>query len=257
MTLRHPLGAAANIVAALAVLGGIGQRGGQRRQLDGTWIGQRRGQLGKAVGVEERGVGRAVEECGVPQHVDEKVAVGADAVHAGAGQRVGKQSGGLTAHRGIRDDLRQHRVVEHRHLGTVDDAGVDANAEPVEVPEFGCGVGHFEAVHRAGLRLPALGGVLGVQPGLDRVAARRRWLGVEAAAVGDQQLQRDEVEAGGRLGDRVLDLKPGVHLEEEEVARLVGHELDRARAGVPDGGRREPRRVEQLVPHARSAFDKG
>ncbi len=108
---------------------------------------------------------------------------------------------------------------------------------PSSVPEFGCRVGHFEVVHRAGLRLPALGGVLGVQPGLDRVAARRRWLGVEAAAVGDLQLQRDEVEAGGRLGDRVLDLQTGVHLEEEEVALLVGQELDGARAGVPDGGR--------------------
>ncbi len=125
---------------------------------------------------------------------------------------------------------------------------------PSSVPEFGCGAGHFEAVHRAGLRLPVLGGILGVQPGLDRMAARRRWFGVEAAAVGDLQLQLDQVEAGGRLGDRVLDLQPGVHLEEEEVARLVGQELDGARAGVPDGGRRQPRRVEQLVPHARSAF---
>ena len=75
----------------LAVLGGIGQRGGQRRQLDGTLIGQRRGQLGQAVGVEERGVGRAVEERRMAQHVDEQVAVGAHAVNAGAGQRVGQQ----------------------------------------------------------------------------------------------------------------------------------------------------------------------
>ena len=126
---------------------------------------------------------------------------------------------------------------------------------PSSSPNSRCGVGHFEAVHRAGLRLPALGGVLGVQPGLDRVAARRRRLGVEAAAVGDVQLQRDEVEAGGGLGDRVLDLQPGVHLEEEEVAAVVGHELDGARAGVADRGRRQPCRVEQLVPHARSAFD--
>ncbi len=36
---------------------------------------------------------------------------------------------------------------------------------------------------------------------------------------------------------------------------LVGHELDGARAGVADRGRRQPCRVEQLVPHARRAFD--
>ena len=63
-----------------------------------------------------------------------------------------------------------------------------------------------------------LAGILGVQPGLDGVAARGRRSGVEAAAVGDEQLQADEVETGGGLGDRVLDLQPGVHLEEEEVA---------------------------------------
>ena len=81
---------------------------------------------------------------------------------------------------------------------------------------------HLEAVHGAGLRLPVLGRVLGVEPGLDRIAPRgRRWLGVEAAAVGDGQLQLDEVETGGELGDRVLDLQPGVHLEEEEVTGRV------------------------------------
>ena len=80
--------------------------------------------------------------------------------------------------------------------------------------------GYVEAVHGAGLRLPALGRVLGVQPGLDRVPLRRRRFGVEPTAVGDMQLQLDEVEAGGGLGDRVLDLQPGVHLEEEEVAAL-------------------------------------
>ena len=31
------------------------------------------------------------------------------------------------------------------------------------------------------------------------------------------QLQLDEVQTGGGLGDGVLDLQPGVHLEEEEV----------------------------------------
>ena len=37
--------------------------------------------------------------------------------------------------------------------------------------------------------------------------------------------------------------------------RVVGHELDGARTGVADRGRRQPGRVEQLGPHARCAFD--
>ncbi len=189
------------------------------------------------------------------QDVDEEVAVGAHAVNAGAGQRVGQHARGLPPRRRVGDDLGQHRVVEHRHLRPVDDAGVDAHSEAVERPELRRGVRYFETLHRAGLRLPALGRVFCVQPGLDGVAARRRWLGVEVAAVGDVQLQPDEVEAGGGLGDRVLDLQSGVHLEKEEVAVVVGHEFDRARAGVPDRGRSQSRGVEQLVPHARNAFD--
>ena len=53
----------------------------------------------------------------------------------------------------------------------------------------------------------------------------------------------------------MLDLQPGVHLEEEEVTVVVGHELHGARAGVADRGRGQSRGVEQLVPHSGRAFD--
>ena len=79
---------------------------------------------------------------------------------------------------------------------------------------------HVDAVHAAGLRLPALRGILGVEPGLDRMPLSRRWFGVEALAVGDGELQFDQVEPGGLLGHRVLDLQPGVHLQEVELAVL-------------------------------------
>ena len=95
-------------------------------------VGQRRGQLGQAVGVEERGVGGAVEERRMAQHVDQQVAVGADAVQSGAGQRVGQDRRGLPAGRRVGDDLGQHRVVEDRHHRPVDDAGVDADARAAE-----------------------------------------------------------------------------------------------------------------------------
>ena len=47
------------------------------------------------------------------------------------------------------------------------------------------------------------------------------------------QLQLDQVEPGRLLGDRVLDLQPGVDLHEPEVAGLgVDQELDGARVAV-------------------------
>ena len=55
----------------------------------------------------------------------------------------------------------------------------------------------------------------------------RRW------PLGDQQLEADQVEAGHRFGDRVLDLQPGVHLEEVGIAVPVHHELDGAGVDVP------------------------
>ena len=97
-------------------LGGSAPRRRARRRppkVDRPLVGQRRGQLGQAVGVEERGVGGAVEEGRMPQHIHQQVAVGAHAVDAGAGQRVGEHPGGLTTGRRVRDDLGDHRVVEH------------------------------------------------------------------------------------------------------------------------------------------------
>ena len=54
-------------------------------------------------------------------------------------------------------------------------------------------------------------------------------------AGGDAQLQLDEVEAGDGLGDRVLDLQAGVHLQEVELAGgVVEQELDGAGPRVAD-----------------------
>ena len=82
-----------------------------------------------------------------------------------------------------------------------------------------------------------------------------RGFGVKAAAVSDGELQLDEIEPGGLLGDRVLDLQPGVHLQEVELAVVVGEELHRPGAGVADRAGGQPGRVEQLGPHARCALD--
>jgi hypothetical protein len=54
-----------------------------------------------------------------------------------------------------------------------------------------------------------------------------------ALAGGDQDLLLDDVDAGDHLGDRVLHLHAGVHLDEVELAVLV-QELEGAGAAVAD-----------------------
>src|SRR5215472_19340811 len=53
----------------------------------------------------------------------------------------------------------------------------------------------------------------------------------------DPQLPFDEVEPGHHLGDRMLDLQPGVHLDEIK-ALAVGDELNRAGPDIANGARR-------------------
>jgi hypothetical protein len=54
----------------------------------------------------------------------------------------------------------------------------------------------------------------------------------EAFARRDPELLAHEVQAGDRLGDRMLDLEPRVDLEKVEPALGVQHELHGSAAGV-------------------------
>src|SRR5690606_41885654 len=85
----------------------------------------------------------------------------------------------------------------------------------------------------------------GVEAGLDGVPGEGDGVlaVAERLAGSDADLLAHQVDAGDRLGDRVLDLQPGVHLEEEELAGgVVDEELDRAGRPVADGpGEREGR----------------
>ena len=83
--------------------------------------------------------------------------------------------------------------------------------------------------------------ILGVEPGLDRVARERELLLAlrQGLAPGDPELPLDQVGAGHELGHRMLDLEAGVHLHEVEALRVepvrdVGDELDRAGADIAD-----------------------
>ena len=152
----------------------------------------------------------------------------------GVPQRPGQPAGGVGAGAAVRDDLGQHRVVVRAHRRPV--------AEPGVHPQAGSGRDR-EAVQRAGDGQEPGRDVLGVQADLDGVAGDRGLadLGRQRLALGDAQLELDQVQAGDFLGDRVLDLQPGVHLQEVERPVAVQDELDGARAGVagrPAGGDR-------------------
>ncbi|GGN14352.1 hypothetical protein GCM10011578_042010 [Streptomyces fuscichromogenes] len=197
---------------------GVGQGGRE----GGVRVGGGRRQLGE-VAVVEAGVHAGRGELRVAQGADEEVAVGGGAVQGGLFQGAGQFAQRLGAGGGVGDRFREHRVVVDADLVTVGVAGVQADA-----------VRYGEAVQGAGLRGPAAGGVLGVEAGLDRVAARGWGVQGEGVALGDADLFRDQVEAEHGLGDGVFDLEAGVHLQ--EVGPAVGdEELDGARTDVRDG----------------------
>src|SRR5699024_5707415 len=122
-----------------------------------------------------------------------------------------------------RDELGQHRVELTADGVALLDAGVqpDARAGGLVVPRDGAG-GREEVASR----------VLAVDAELERVTARGGVLGeLEHLALGDLELLENQVDPGGLLGDRVLDLQAGVDLEEGDRVALH-HELDGAGAVV-------------------------
>jgi hypothetical protein len=133
----------------------------------------------------------------------------------------------------VDDQLGQHRVVEPADRAAVLDPGVDADA----VADRGGEPGDRAGLRQAGDR------VLGVEADLDRVPVRSHVVLREGQRLTrrDPQLQLDEVEPGDELRDGVLDLQPGVHLQEVEGRLLViegvagDEELDRAGTFVADG----------------------
>ena len=99
------------------------------------------------------------------------------------------------------------------------------------------------ALDRPGLGPEVVGRVLGVDPELDGVAGRDDIVLVESERLAgrDPDLRRDHVDAGQRLGHRMLDLDPAVDLDEVEVALGIDQELERADVlvtGADDGPQR-------------------
>ena len=129
----------------------------------------------------------------------------------------------------VHDQLADQAVVVGRDAIAGIGAGIDADAEAARRMEMRdrAGRGH------EGAR------VLGVDAAFDGVAEEADvvLLHRQAAAGGDADLLVHEVDAGDRLGHRMLDLQARVHLDEVELAVLV-EELDGAGAGIAEIGDR-------------------
>ena len=145
----------------------------------------------------------------------------------------------------VRDDLSQHRVV--------------GGGDHLAALERGIHAGAGRPAHdgrRPGLREEPAEGVLRVDPRLDRVSASRTssWVKRQRLPVGDAELERRRgrgptVDRDGQLGDGMLDLQPGVHLQEVGPPRgVVEQELDGAGAHVADLSREGDRRGGDVGP---------
>ena len=190
--------------------------------------------------VEERGADVAGQEPLVPQDRDQQVAVGDQAVDPGPRQDAGQLAGRLLAGRRVRD--RPWRA-SRRSAST-------PRCRTRSRRRRGCRPRPGSRTSSA--RRSAAGSR---RPGPRRTAAPRS-RGPPVVEVRARE-PRDRPSATAicsstrstpkhRLGDRVLDLEPGVHLQEPEpLGRRVVEELDRAGAAVVDrlGGR--ARRVVQ------------
>ena len=205
------------------------QGGGDRKVVGQRLSGHAPQSEARQAALDQPGVEPAGEHVGVLKQQSQELDVGVHAEYHGLGERPVEAGQSLGAVSTPGDHLREHRVVDPR----------DQQARPQRTVHPDALSNRFrQAQHAALSRQKPAGRVLGVDARLDRVPGEHH-LGLgerQRLPRGDPKLPLDQVEAGDQLGDRVLDLQPGVHLHEEELVRggVGDQELDRAGAGVAD-----------------------
>ena len=174
---------------------------------------------GHGAGAKARVVHQVAQEAGVVVQTQQRRVV----------QRGDQAADRVVAVAPVHDQLGHHRVVVRADLTAFADAVVNAHA--VEQGLLGAPPGDVAGLRRkAGIR------VFGVQARLDGVAAQRDLVLREGQGLarGHAQLPLHQVQARDHLGDRVLHLQAGVHLQEVVVQVLVDDVLDGAGAAVVD-----------------------
>ena len=212
---------------SLLPLGGLEPHGGGHRGVSA--LGRREGGGPARIDpLDEVGGGVAGQEGLRAERGRQEVAVGGHPANVQSLQGQGQSSRRLGPAGGVGDDLGQHRVEVEPDFA----AGLDAAVPPHGRVHRGSeGSQGAHCGQEAGRR------VLGIEAGLDGVA-RESDVGLGVAqrlAGGDPQLLADQVDSRHLLGDRVLHLQAGVHLQEEELAGVVvDQQLHRPRRDVAD-----------------------
>ena len=181
---------------------------------------------GFGMGIEIAGVDGRGDEIGVVHQGAQKGDIGLAAEQHGGFERGARARNGLLAVLAPHNQLRDHRVEGSRDRTAFGDAAVPAHVLPLR---------RNQAQNRAGGRKIARGGIFSVDAQFDGVATGGdgRLLQRQRLAGGDGQLLGHQIDAGDLFRDRVLDLQPGVHLEEEEFPLAID-ELHRSRAAIAD-----------------------
>ncbi len=126
---------------------------------------------------------------------------------------------------GVDDEFTDHGVVIWRDVVAWDNVGVDADARASgELPGVDAPCGGHEV----------FGGVFGVDTALDGVAPDGDvfLLEGECGTGGDEDRHFDDIDAGDKFGNGMLDLDAGVDFEHVEVLLRVHEELDGCGTGV-------------------------
>ena len=137
--------------------------------------------------------------------------------------------------------LREQRIVKRRYFR----AGARSSHRTARPS------GKLHLGEQAGAGLEVLLRILGVDAHLDRVAARRVLVAGEIRRLAGSSADHpfDQIDAGHDLRHAVLDLQPGVHLQEIKRAAVgVVDELDRAGGAVIHRLPEPHRRLAQLAP---------
>ncbi len=121
------------------------------------------------------------------------------------------------------DELGEQRVEGAADDIAGGDATVDANPRTT---------GEAQRVHRTGCRHEVQAGIFAVDAELERVTFGNGVVIVEGPTLGETELLAHEIDAGDLLGDGMLDLQPGVDLEEGDGAVTSDEELAGAGAEV-------------------------
>ena len=237
--------------AQRAVVHGAGRRHAHRPVALAAWPVLHRGQRARGQHVERRAAvgqrfqaprpGRSAGKGRIRQDLAQIVAIGLHAVETGLRQgrvqRVARRVAGGRAG----DHLGDHGVEVRRDFAAGFHPGVDPQRATV-----GGGEGHLAQQARTGLEIAS--GVFGVQPRLDGVSLGpqplRELLQRGQRAGGEFDHPAHEVHAPDLLGDAVLDLQPGVDLQEIEALRIaVIDELHRAGAAIAHRARQRHGRL--------------